>query len=688
MISHILWKSPGKSLLALSALFVVGALISATEENPFTIMDKAFYADAETVNFVRPGLIMKVAGAEIAADGTIKVRVTLTDPRGMPLDRLGVETPGNVNVSLVAATIPGGQTLYTSYTTRIQTSPINGKSETQAAADSGGTWETVKLGEYIYTMRTKAPSGWNRNATHTIHIYGNRNLSEFDLATSYDDDVYTWVPAGGNVTVTRDIIRDATCNKCHDQLALHGGSRRSVAGCIVCHQPQTTDPDTGNTVDMTTMIHKIHTGADLPSVQAGGKYVIIGNQQSVHDYSAIHFPAYPFPSLAGGSRQCQACHESGKGAAQENAWLTRPSRRACGACHDNVNFATGEGHVGLPQVSDNQCATCHIPEGELEFDASIKGAHTTPLFSKDLPGTVFEILGVTDAAPGKSPTVSFSVKDKKGNPIPVNQMTRLALVLAGPTTDYAGYASEDALRAQGPGDGRAFWTFQATLPANAKGSWAVGIEGYRNITLLPGTQQQMVVRDAGINKQFYFSVDGSRVAPRRTSVSLDKCNACHYFLSLHGDNRNRIEECVLCHNPNENDRVRRPADKMPPESVNFVSMIHRIHAGEEQTRDYTIYGFGNTPHNYNEVGFPGRLNNCNMCHVNNSQQLPKVGLLPVSDPRGYINPIGPESAACTGCHASVQAASHALINTSPLGESCSVCHGPNADFAVNRVHAQ
>ena len=52
-----------------------------------------------------------------------------------------------------------------------------------------------------------------------------------------------------------------------------------------------------------------------------------------------------------------------------------------------MNFATGANHVNLPQVSDNQCTQCHIPQGELEFDASIKGAHTVPTESLTRPGT-------------------------------------------------------------------------------------------------------------------------------------------------------------------------------------------------------------------------------------------------------------------------------------------------------------
>ncbi len=676
----ILRANPPRLLLGAGVLILVAAVLSAPQ-SPFTTRDKAFYADANTINFVRPGLNIQVTSAEIAQDGTIRARVKLTDPRGLPLDRLGVETPGNVNVSLVAATIPKGQNMYTSYTTRIQTSPITGQSATQAAADSGGTWQTVATGEYLYTFRMRAPADMDRTATHTIHAYGNRNLSEFDLGTSYSDTVYHFVPAGGEVTEMRDIIRDVSCNKCHDQLSFHGGSRRSVAGCITCHTPQTTDPDTGNTVDMATMIHKIHKGKDLPSVQAGTPYRIIGNQQAVHDYSHIGFSAYP------DTRNCVACHEQGKGARQEDIWVSKPSRRACGSCHENVNFATGAGHVNLPQLSDNQCATCHTPEGELEFDASIKGAHTINEFSRDLPGVELDLLNVANTGPGQSPTVTFRLTNKAGEPIPPSAMTRLGLTLAGPATDYTTFVTEDVRTAEGSGDGTVAWTFRASIPANAAGTWTVGIEGRRDLTLLAGTTKQRTARDLGRNEVLHFSVDGSPVSPRRQVVALDKCNACHSFLNVHQAGRNNTEYCVLCHNPVATDTARRQPAQQPGESIHMATMIHRIHAGNLQQREFTIVA--GSPHNYNDVGFPAPLSSCDMCHVNNSQQLPvRAGVLSVVDPRGLVNPVGPESAACTGCHTTVAAASHALANTTRLGESCAACHGSSAQFSVDRSHAR
>src|SRR5437773_1838796 len=82
--------------------------------------------------------------------------------------------------------------------------------------------------------------------------------SDLNLGTQVDNEEYSWVPNGSPVTVVRDVVRTETCNKCHDPLQAHGGSRRDVALCVTCHTPQTVDPDTGNTVDLKVMVHKIH----------------------------------------------------------------------------------------------------------------------------------------------------------------------------------------------------------------------------------------------------------------------------------------------------------------------------------------------------------------------------------------------------------------------------------------------
>ena len=694
------------------------ALARAADQQALTPRDKAFYLSEKEQSFIRPGLDFQITSATVAADGAVTYTFTLKDARGAPLDQDGVLTPGVISVSSVLARIPAGATTYLAYTTRNVSSTITGQSAQQATSDSGGTYANLGDGEYSYTFRTKLPADADRSATHTIAAYVRRDLTEFDLGNNDVSDTFDFVPDNSRPPDVTLSVTDAKCNACHGDLTLHG-RRKGVALCVTCHNPGSTDPDTVNTVDMAVMVHKIHMGSSLPSVGAGEPYRIIGNQNSVHDYSDVVFPA--------DVRNCQTCHvedvgspsaslrketapmrsRSGEpkatranlaervvaqaGAPDANRHLLNPNRRACGACHDDVNFATGANHAGgLPQPNDNQCGRCHNPVGELPFDVSIEGAHMIERFAPGLPGTNFEILNVSNTAPGQKPIVTFSIKNDAGNAVEPGAMARLFLVMAAAHgADFASFISENATSATGSG-GVYHYTFNSAIPDGADGTWAVGLEGYQNAVLLAGTVQERTVRDAGENVVSYFSVGGGPADPRRQVVSTTKCNGCHFALNFHGDNRNSVEQCVLCHNPKTTDVGRRPADQGAPESVNFKELIHRIHAGEEQTRDLTIFGFGGTPHNYNEVVFPRPLADCESCHEPGTQSLPlQANLLATMDPRGLFNPSPPVTAACTTCHTSLSAAAHADLNTSAgYGESCDVCHGANAEFSVDRSHAQ
>jgi OmcA/MtrC family decaheme c-type cytochrome len=694
------------------------ALMSAPKKPTFTKHDKAYYADPNLVNFVRPGLSITITSTKIASDGTISVGYKIADPKGLPLDLAGVQTPGVVSVSFVAAYIPKGETQFWSYATRTQTSPITKQSASQAGADSGGTTTTNAVGDYTYTFKTKAVakdgSAFDANATHRIGAYGSRNLTEFDLGTNYDSETTDFVPSGAKVSTTREVIKNATCNKCHNDLAFHGGSRKGIELCIMCHQPQTTDPDTGNTLDAKVWIHKMHMGSQLPSVQAGKPYQIIGFNQGVSDWSTVNLPSDP--------KRCEFCHEPKSGAQQADAWLKNPSRAACGSCHDNVNFATGQNHVNLPQVNDNQCSTCHIPQGELEFDASIRNAHIVATEAPSRPGVVADIVKIDNGAAGKAPTVTFSIRDFSGAGLSMATMTggnnRIGLVLAGPTTDYGytnfgkdvttnGYVSENPVpTAKCSADGTCTYTFAHAIPAGATGTYAIGIEARRAYTILPGTTKETVTEYGAKNVVKYFAVDGSAVQARRQVVDVAKCNGCHSTLSLHGENRNQIEQCVLCHNPSENDAARRvvatvPADKAaPPQAINFALMVHKIHTGEKMSSEfnttYTIVGFGGSHNDFTEVRYPtmgptgsvGDTAKCDMCHVNNSETVFPIGKNNVADTQGLLNPAPATTSACTACHQNKSALAHAVSNTDPkFGESCDVCHAAGAEFDVNKVHA-
>jgi OmcA/MtrC family decaheme c-type cytochrome len=697
---------------------VIAACLGAQERRRFSPREKAFYADAQTVQFVNPGLVITVTGATIASDGTVTAQYTLTDPKGLGLDSAGVYTPGTVSTSFVAAYLPNGQSQYTAYTTRAASGPVV-SSTNQPGSDSGGAVTALGNGAYQYVFKTKA-SGFDPTATQTIGIYGSRNLTAYGLATYYASTTFNFVPNGSKVTHTRDVIETSSCNQCHEQLAAHGGSRRGVNLCVLCHTPQNIDPNSGLTVDFKFFIHKIHMGSQLPSVVAGGKYVIT-TSFGVNDYSSIVDPADP--------RRCAVCHQQNTGAAQAKAFLTNPSRAACGSCHDDVDFASGKNHAGGFQTDDTQCANCHIPQGENPFDASIMGAHVVPTDTAAaypqnpnslLGGLNLNITGVTNGKAGTAPVVAFTLLDNSKSPIALSALGSLSFTLAGPTNDYGytifgtststpGYVTESALKAAScDAKGNCTYTFTNTVPAKAVGTYAIGGEARRSETVLPGTTSQQAVTYGALNPVAYFSVDGSPLQKRRSIVALSNCNTCHVSLQLHGGLRSNTEYCVLCHNPSNTDASVRgnatnAADKAAPsQGINFNLLVHRIHDGVNVTanggKPYVVVGFGGSHNDFSDVLFPGltpngqatNLANCSFCHVNGSEQnaLSLTGLNPVTDPQGLINPVQPMASACSGCHVDKASASHFLANTTSLGESCAVCHGTGGAFTVSSVHAQ
>ena len=694
------------TLVAMIALSLTGA----SKRHPYSPHEKAFFLNDATVEFVRPGLNITVNSAKIAADGTISAVYTVTDPNGLPLDAAGVTTPGTINLSFVAAVIPSDQEQYTTYTTRSATGIMLGTIQ-QPGADSGGTSMALAAGQYQYTFKTKAPAGYDSSATHTIGIYGSRNLTVYNLGTNYSSATFDFVPNGAKVTHVRDVIETASCNACHDQLSAHGGSRRGMDMCVLCHTPQNSDPNTGVTMDAKVFFHKIHMGENLPSVIAGTPFVAAKNQFGTFDYSAVAYPADP-----GDPRRCEVCHSQTTKAAHATAYLTNPTRAACGACHDDVNFATGVNHPGGPQFDDNQCSTCHIPQGEIDFDASIKGAHVAPTASSLLTGLAVNITKVEGGTAGTAPEAFFTVQDGSGKGLPLSKLGSISFTMAGPTSDYGytsfgsdvktpGYVTESASKASCDNGGNCTYTFTHAVPAKATGTYAIGVEARRTEVVLTGTTVQQSITYGAPNKVIYFSADGSTVAPRRGVVALSNCNGCHVALSLHGTLRNNTEYCVMCHNPSNTDASVRGAAQVasdkaaPPEGINFNLLVHRIHYGinmQASNRTYIVVGFGGSQNDFSSTLFPALsptgeatdTRNCSLCHVNGSEQNLPTGVNAVVDPQGPINPIQPISSACTGCHMDLPTASHALSNTTSLGEACAVCHSSGAAFAVDQVHAQ
>ncbi len=290
-------------------------------------------------------------------------------------------------------------------------------------------------------------------------------------------------------------------------------------------------------------------------------------------------------------------------------------------------------------------------------------------------------------------------------------MSTLALAISGPSSDFGGLTppvttpsmlSTSGGTLTGPVGG--VFTFTTTvpngIPAGGTGTWRVGMEARRNVTIngVSGT-----VQEAMQNVVLDFSVDGSAVVPRRAVVDQAKCASCHGVFSqgfsIHGNLRNRVEYCVLCHNPSNSDFARRvgvtgaDANTQP---IGLKHMLHKIHTGENLTQQpYVIYGFNGSVNDFGDVLFPGNRADCEGCHLPETFLLPlPPGVRPtrlseimagVDTPVGSIPPI---QDACLACHDDAATAAHAATNTGPGGaEACPVCHGETGIEPVSVVHA-
>ncbi len=168
------------------------------------------------------------------------------------------------------------------------------------------------------------------------------------------------------------ISSTANCNACHNDTQFHGGGRRGVESCLLCHsvsggedkaQYDTTSapPSTGVTIDFRTMLHKIHRGAELANAST---YQVIGFGGAASMYDEVEFPAFP-----GGTMNCTKCHGT------ENTLWQGPADRdypgvggqtpevhewasVCSACHDD-DLTTVHIETQTTLSGAEACALCH-----------------------------------------------------------------------------------------------------------------------------------------------------------------------------------------------------------------------------------------------------------------------------------------------------------------------------------------
>ena len=652
-----------------------------------------------------PDVAIAVTGVTFVASSAT-IAFTLTDGNGVALDRTGLLTDGAVAVSFVMSQLavqsdgtPGQYTAYTANQVAGQTGVV----ATQPYTESSGVFTVVDATAGKYTYALAAPlTGIDPTLTHTVGALAVRTVNGNEVISRH---TFSIRPDNGT-PIAREVVTDATCNSCHGSLNAHGGRWVAPEQCILCHQPQNSDPSSGNTLDFKVMVHKIHRGSSLPSVVAGTPYQIVGYMNSINDFSTVVFPQ----NIA----RCDSCHSG----AQGDRWETAPAKAACTSCHDNTSFTSPVPagmvlHGGGTQPDNAPCAVCHPSTGSI---AGIADVHLTGLISPTATKVVLTIQSITNTGPGQTPVLTFqgtvngAPADLIGSPF-----KSITATIAGPTTDIS---AEWGAKVQGSGavgtlaavdvtTGTYEYTFPASaaIPLTATGSYEVALEGYVQPTATDP-------RFATLNPVLTFAVTDAEPQPRRQLVSLANCNSCHYQLGAHGGNRNNPEYCVFCHNTTGADDAAIPrfegSNGVVAETLDFRHMLHKIHAGTKLTEPYVIGGFplptianpGGSPNDFAADRYPRPLTDCQACHTSKNWTLPltaSTAYLPstsvtmaCSEPPGNdttnycdspfwtvtsTTTTPPQTSACTSCHDAPYTLAHAQLNTAPSGvESCATCH--------------
>jgi OmcA/MtrC family decaheme c-type cytochrome len=468
----------------------------------------------------------------------------------------------------------------------------------------------------------------------------------------------------GKQMFARDNVSVDACNQCHYKIQYgfprgnntsgHFGSRVDTKTCVMCHTPQLQS----GAGDFTNFIHKIHMGEEL------------AKQETVLGVN-VNEVKYPQDQ-----RLCSTCHQG----TVKDSW-NLPTAKACGACHNSLNFTTGENHVGKAQP-DSTCAMCHSniaadhlpvapPDPNNIYDVPNGGNNNTNASYTAAGGIVppgaakitYAVSSVTRAANGNPSIVFKLVKDGKdvvfNNPASASEM--MDGFVGSPSVYFAWSVAQDGIAA--PADYNAtastyiknMWRGDGkdvkgvALAAAAVGTMTGPVGGYYTITLtgvnVPSTAK-MLTGGVGytyglgttqpltqINLEDYpyeanpstvnsgvGGTGGLSVPPpnvwkvatgftgRRLIVDNAKCNTCHEFLGVkptfHAGQRNDAQTCTFCHSVNR-------TNSGWPVNINYD--VHAIHSAALRQNKFSWEASAGAK--YWEIGYPGLLKNCEMCHI-------------------------------------------------------------------------
>ncbi len=362
-----------------------GGLVTLTIKNAVSS-----YANMSAADKAALDLKVAVTSVTVAATGQPVVSLKATTSNG---DGVAGLPPADVHFALLklVPAVKGGNDTWVSYMAANATSTAGTETAAAVASATSGALTDNGDGSYTYTFAKVITNAAAAGTTYDPAALHRLVILIYESGNPYApvNVVKDFVPAtGADATGQHEIVDGATCLNCHSSFrapaggtgAFHSGTRYDVKVCVACHNDQrrfTAIPGTGTTpnvdldapgvVDPTTgawtgaatlvngeafvnlpvFIHKIHMGEGLKL--NGGSYTGVDKPYET---------TYPQDI-----RNCVKCHSNTPMAAN---FSTKPSRRACASCHDDVSFAAVAAipagriaHKGGPMADDSLCAACH-----------------------------------------------------------------------------------------------------------------------------------------------------------------------------------------------------------------------------------------------------------------------------------------------------------------------------------------
>ena len=582
----------------------------------------------------------------------------------------------------------GRPSSWVSYINRLETpttdrTPNVLDSALQATTESGTAGTLVELGggEYAYTYATDPANvtapvaiAYEPELVHRVGFElrgpGGSLLREIAPA----NPVMDFVPAtGAIVPLAKNIVGTESCNACHDKLSFHGGPRQTIEYCVTCHNPDTIDQDTGESLDMGYMAHAIHMGA-----RRAAPYVVYGFGDSRHDYGDV---TYPQDIL-----WCENCHAAAETTPDGDDFNLTVTATTCGGCHvEGLVLGTPDAVTGKPtyayrhdsttlttELPDGSCMVCHdggiVPKAQA-VHANIGGsARLRETLGRDF---ILEIVDVEGFLPGQTPVITFRIGKPDGTAWSLDEITLPRIYSAWDGREfYNGFPDGRSVNNGQPDlldlsaavpndDGSYTLTLGEAVPADFMGELAFYMEARQNSY---GGDRAYPETDI-----FYTGT------PRTRIVTQEKCEACHQQLQFHGGNRNGDpEHCNVCHNADAagNNRGRGPDNY----SIAMSTMSHELHLGTRTRTEGLTY--------------PQPIQNCRSCHVEGSFYAARAEARPISTKQNDANlwsddiATSATAAACGACHTQL-----VIQRTVGEGEDVSVVLVENPLFDRARLDA-